>query len=270
MINEKIKLPTLFSNNAIKIIAIATMFVDHFSKIVISWFLAFKLTPLAEAGQFSAQILSLANAFTKTILYGIGTMSFPLFCFLISEGIHHTKNMRKYITRLGLFALISEIPYDTAFFSVLSKNAGTFPLWNGHQNVFFTLFLGAIALLCYKKLNTNSENIFKKTVSVLLQILSICIIAIIAHYLHTDYGYKGILYMAAFYIFRKNKLLSVAAFLIAYTITRHALPTVFTLLSCIIILMYNGKRGKLNIKYFSYAFYPVHLAILAVFINLVL
>lgn len=270
MLNERIKIPNIFSNNAIKIIAIVTMFTDHFSKIVIKWLLLFKLTPLTEAGQISAQLFSYANAFMNIVLYGIGTVSFPLFCFTLSEGFQHTKNRRKYITRLGLFALISEIPYDTAFFSVVSKNAGTFPVWNGNQNIFFTLFLAAVALLCYEKLKTNSENTFKKIVSVTMQVLCIGIFAAIAQYLHTDYGYKGILYIAAFYIFRQNRLLSVAVFLVLYTLAKHSLPTVFILLSCIIILMYNGQRGKINIKYFSYAFYPLHLAALAVFINIVL
>ena len=84
----------------------------------------------------------------------VGRLAFPLFAFLIAEGYKHTTNIRKYLLRLGLFAFISEIPYDLAFNQVQGYPM-TVDFLNG-TNIFYTLFLG---LLCAFLLDRAREKI---------------------------------------------------------------------------------------------------------------
>lgn len=67
----------------------------------------------------------------------IGRLSFPLYLFLLTEGIDHTRSKKRYVISLLAFAVISEIPYDFSLYGGFT--------W-GHQNVFFTLTIGALAL----------------------------------------------------------------------------------------------------------------------------
>ncbi|HAQ39725.1 MAG TPA: conjugal transfer protein TraX, partial [Clostridiales bacterium] len=78
----------------------------------------------------SAAILLPNNSFFYMIGRGIGRLSFPIFCFFLVEGFLHTSNTKKYLLRLGIFALISEIPFDLVFNHTI--------LEIGYQNIYFT------------------------------------------------------------------------------------------------------------------------------------
>lgn len=83
------------------------------------------------------------------VIRKIGRPAFPVFCFFIVEGFCHTRNVKNYAVRLGIFALISEVPFDLAIF-------GT-PFHWGHQNVFFTLFLGLLLIWYLRDVSTSTE-----------------------------------------------------------------------------------------------------------------
>ena len=72
------------------------------------------------------------------VLTCIGRLSFPIFAFLIVEGYFHTKNLKKYVIRILLFALLSEIP-----FNLMTGGRIFYPV---HQNVLWT-FLISIAVM---------------------------------------------------------------------------------------------------------------------------
>ena len=90
----------------------------------------------------------------------------------------------------------------------------------------------------------------------------ICKKETLAEGIHCDYGMQGILFISAFYICRNHRIYQVLLFLLAYMGTTGNQPPLCTLLACLLILLYNGKRGKLKLKYFFYVFYPAHILVL--------
>lgn len=242
---------------SLKLIAIITMLIDH-----------------------TGAVLLRSNAELYWPARTIGRIAFPIFVFMLVEGFHHTSNIRKYLTRLGIFALISEIPFDMAFykgfyyrdfvsdFKASFTNEATFHLFLknvfSYQNVFFTLFLGLFAIYCISMIEKRFKkevilsNIFQALVTI-----GFCAAAVL---LRTDYDMKGILLIVAFYLFRGSKIITtVCLLIIIITFFPSSKGNInietFALLGMIPIAFYKGKKGK-NIKYFFYIFYPAHLLIL--------
>lgn len=65
----------------------------------------------------------------------------------------------------------------------------------------------------------------------------------------------------AFPLSRRNRIYHVSLLLLLHAIALGSQYTVYLLLACLVILLYNGKRGNLRIKYSFYIFYPAHLAL---------
>jgi len=185
----------------------------------------------------------------------IGRIAFPIFAFQITEGFIHTRDFKKYIKKLIIFACISQIPF-TLFLSTFSDNIFTL-------NIFFTLILGLLSIYIYKI-----------TPNKLLAFIYILLFGIIAEFIDVDYGMYGIFLIFLFYIFKNKKifmilsviLLTIAKYipsLITYSFlqTRFYLCIIFTCLSLIFICFYNKKEGP-KAKYLFYIFYPLHLIIL--------
>ena len=185
----------------------------------------------------------------------IGRIAFPIFAFQITEGFIHTKNLKKYIRKLLIFACISQIPF-MLFLSKFSENIFTL-------NIFFTLILGLIAIYMYKKTSNK-----------VLAFIYILLFGILAEFANVDYGMYGIFLIFLFYIFKDKKILmSISVILLtiakyipsiltyAFMHSTFYLCILFTCLSLIFICLYNKKEGPKS-KYLFYAFYPLHLIIL--------
>ena len=122
-----------FSGTALKTIACITMLVDHIGASCIE---AGILTPGLDAGTLSQDALSAYPLYRlDMVLRFTGRLAFPLFCFLLVEGFVHTHNVKGYLGRLVLFGLLSEVPFDLAFFRT--------PFDPSAQNVYWTLALAA-------------------------------------------------------------------------------------------------------------------------------
>lgn len=191
----------------------------------------------------------------------IGRIAFPIFAFLITEGYIHTSNINKYIKRMVIFAIITEIPFN------LMVSAS--PIYPFHQNVLWTF---VISLLTLKYLNFDDvKNSFKSILIILLAI-------IIATVTMCDYFGAGVMMVVGFYIFRKSKLLQLLMMIYVNMIllqgysypidiagyTYYFPQQGFAILSLIFIWLYNGKQGYHAkwFKIFCYAFYPLHMLIL--------
>lgn len=208
-VDKRLQAVQCLTGNKIKIIACITMLIDHFSKIFLESIMNDKLFPLYLAGGMSTEQFYGIDAFQKNILNGIGTIAFPLFCLLLSEGFFYTKNRKRYIGGMLAFALISEVPFDIGFFSRYSIAEGTFPFYLQYQNVFFTLFLGLLTLVIIEKvaLKISGDGRKSKVTKILCQLGVVIIMAIIAELVKCDYGSQGIVYVSMLYFLRKSRLL---------------------------------------------------------------
>jgi len=137
---------------ALKMIAVITMLIDHIG--------AFILLRVGE----------LASSQIYFSMRSIGRIAFPIFAYLIANGCKHTKNIDKYLLRLGIFAIASE-----AIFDIAQMNSINF-LWR--TNIFYTLFLGVLGIAIYERAKRK-----KRQWLVLLPLM--CTPFFIYYYYHT-------------------------------------------------------------------------------------
>lgn len=226
------------SGNGLKMIAIVTMLVDHVGAMIIE-------RGIPQMSGLSEDTL-LMWWYIDIVLRAIGRIAFPIFCYLIVEGFLYTKNVKKYALRLLAFCFISEVPFDLALF-------GTW-FYPGYQNVYFTLLIGLLALMGLRR---YQGTLWKQ----ILIVAGTCAAAV---FLRTDYGAFGVFLIILIYLFRENKRQQtiLGCLSVCWEITA---PLAF-----IPIRMYNGSRGKWNLKYIFYAFYPVHILVLWVICELLI
>ena len=302
-----------FSGSTIKIIAVAAMLIDHAAATVLARYLIGGIREAADTGTTQNWLAENAMWYDiYDVMRGIGRLGFPIFCFLLVEGYQRTRDVKKYALRLGLFALISALPFDLAI-------CGT-PFHMGYQNVYFTLLLGLLALWAYgffgkfgqegkadlpapvrigsmvtgvvapvlylglgmRKQVVTVEFPYKTCLAVAAVIVcglagygiwkglrsvqtacmdmtALAACMIIAMYLETDYSGMGVLTITAIYLFRRRKALAMLAGCVVLCVM--SLSEVYALFAVLPIALYNGQRG-MKMKYFFYAFYPVHLLLL--------
>ena len=244
------------SSFVLKMIAITAMLIDHIGGVVLETHID-QLAPgvMMTGGPEEIQTLAMAHPalmLTYLIFRLIGRFGFPLFAFMIAEGFTHTRSVKKYALNLGIFALISELPFNLA-----SRRRLFCP---SYQNVFFTLLLGLLCIWAIHEFAESKRFGEEKWKQVLITILAVVVCAGAAELLGTDYGMWGVSAIAILYILRKRRKTAFALACLILTIMNSMEITAFLML--IPIALYNGERGpKLN-KYIFYAFYPVHLAIL--------
>lgn len=201
----------------------------------------------------------------------VGRVSFPIFAFMIVEGYFHTKNLSKYVNRLFVFAVLSEIPFNLAMGSRLF-----YPI---HQNVLWT-FLISIGLIQWNE-SVKGTQLWKRAA---VGIASVCLGYVIGLLTFVDFYHVGILTVLVFYFFKEKKwwcylgqLLCLCYInfemlggfgyeVILFGETQFIARQGLAVLALIPIWLYRGRQGYHSkaMQYFYYAFYPLHLLILGV------
>lgn len=218
------------SQEGLKAIACVTMLLDHIGAIFVPGY------------------------YTYYILRILGRIAFPIYCFLLVEGVYHTRSPRKYALRLSLGAVISEIPFDLAFYGGPTL---------AHQNVMLTLLLGFCVVEAGKRLPGW------------IQFPAALALAWLAEWLGTDYGAWGVVLIFLFSLARQQHwpkwaLVPVmGAVLLA--MDSAAVPflwglpiELFGLAALIPIFFYSGqkRRAGQGSRLLGYGFYPGHLLVL--------
>ncbi len=260
---------------SLKIIAMISMTFDHL-------------------GIFVPLIDSPSSSVIADIFRAIGRLALPLFIFLISEGVRHTKNEKKYLLRLGILA--STYLIGQLFIYLLAEEAITSPI--------IDLLLTAITLILLKRKDKFS---FFAILPIAFSILTFVIINVnpnikwVPFILRPDYSLFSMLLGLGFYyakpisIFllknnpntanlvdtsyqRYAESIISAIFVVVLSgifyitfltlgVSYSVIPAqIFAMLSCIPILFYSGKRGY-NAKWFQigcYIYVPTHLILIAI------
>lgn len=228
------------SSFALKIIAVVTMLIDHI------------------AMAFLAQGSSL-----YMVMRSIGRLSFPIYCFLLVEGFYHTRDKKKHLYRLLLFAVVSEVPYDMIhghFINLLGQSVmvglliGYIMIWILYNISMFRIRYPKILLKVFSF----------GTLNWITQLIAVFGAMGLAYMLKVTYSYTGILLIFFFYTFREYHIGKAIGNMV-FNMEFYSLGIQWLgSLSVIPIAFYNGKRGKYKWKWFFYLFYPVHLFVLAV------
>ena len=222
----------------LKIIACVAMLIDHFGAAI--------MLPTFDQPWFNAEVYELTR--------GIGRIAFPIFAYLIAQGCVHTKNIGKYLLRLGLLAIISEPFFDMAF-RFWEDGINFF----ADTNIFYTLFLGVAGIVIYEKTRPLLGDI--------IGFLAATPVLAVAWLMNTDYAHIGVGLILLVYIMRpENPLGRCIALTIGMTVLYidSLYHLLFSLVAVGLIALYNGKPGPNNaaVKWGFYFFYPAHIAAL--------
>lgn len=244
----------------LKLIAIVSMLIDHTAHI------------------FQTEITAV-SPWLYIALRAVGRLAFPLFAFGVAEGASKTHSGKKYLIRMLVFAMISQIPFSLMLgvrvpdlsFKLFGRAIG----FSTEMSVMVTLFLGLALCLSLKENRPLAA----------AAVLAFAYLADIT--VGMDYGFLGVLFVLALYYAKRSKpgliavilifsaavhsgtLISAAKLILGRggikpsSIVMGLVYIAATALAAIPVMLYNGKRGP-KTGIWAYLVYPVHMAALCV------
>ena len=226
------------NGDQLKLIAILAMTVDHVTDLI---YPGFPAVPAA------------------ILLHIIGRLTAPIMWFFISEGFHYTHDIKKYLLRLGGFAVISHFAYCFAFgIDLVPFRSGIFT----QTSVMYPLFVGALVLWLQNSGVRMRE--WQRTAAVFLLIWSA---------FPGDWSCIAVLSVVGMYRNRgnlKKQMTAILPWVLLYAAVSfffvdwaYGLVQPFVFLVYPLLKRYNGQRGKgKGMKWFFYLYYPAHLAVI--------
>lgn len=217
------------SQEALKVLACVCMLMDHIGATLVPW----------------------------TWLRVVGRIAFPIYCYLLVEGFRYTKNPYRYMGRMLLAAVLSELPFDFALYGCAARY---------HQNVMLTLLLGLLALEIMEQIPNSACRL----------LAAIPIMYAAGWIFCTDYGAWGILLIVLLGIARDMPrgrqlqylvIVLICGLMPSNTIKLWGVRVSIELFGGLAILplsLYHGKKTTSSkaVQWAFYLFYPAHLAIL--------
>ena len=233
----------ILSANDLKILAVIAMTVDH-----------------------TAFLLVDKSCLLYYFMRLFGRLTAPIMVFLLTEGYRHTRNRKKYLGRLFMFAGISQPIYFQFVYGNLPVNTADFFL---HWNVMLSLALGLLVMILF-----DSEKIQTAPSLILLGVL-----ISLAHF--GDWSYLIPAWTIIFFCYYNRDTQKMIVLFVLASVTLQTLLylkefdsfALFsfqygTLLALIPISMYNGERGNVRHKslnrWFFYIYYPAHMVVLLI------
>ncbi len=190
------------------------------------------------------------NFFPEQVwMRALGRIAMPVFAFCLAEGYSHTHDKKRYLLRMGLFACLSEVPFDL----VTAHKVLEF----GHQNIMLTFFWAILGLMCFEGITAKGGWLrMAAGVVALLFFLGASL------FLGVDYNMVAVGLVFSFYLLRERPLpLRCLISMAWHTLLRNKGLYWFGLLGFLPIFLYNGKRGR-GLKWLFYLFYPCHLLLI--------
>lgn len=246
-----------FNQNQIKYLIIIAMLIDH---------IAWAFVPM--------------DSVLGQVMHFIGRLTGPTMAYFIAEGYQHTKNVKKYATRLGVFALLSWAPFCIFEFNSfpiciktgnVSFHSGCLQLyiesWNISIGIFpwfgviYTLFLSLLAIWLWDKGHCPKW-------CKVFGIIGLCILSVFG-----DWPIFDILYALFLFCYKdqpKKKwtifcIITVFSFIFGGLSWTGLFQLGILIVPLLIQFFYNGERGNKHPihKWFFYIFYPVHFLLLS-------
>lgn len=230
----------IFTTNSLKILACICMVIDH---------IGFFLFP------------------NLIFLRVIGRIAFPIFAYLIAKGCIYTRNKLKRFLSILILGLICEP------LLILLGSPG---------NILLTFSLSILLIYLYmsiiKSYKDRNMTIFVKLILFFALLIGVYYID---YFYPLDYRFMGIITPLIIIVFSleiydvKNKQLMVyrryfdiLSLFLSLTLVIYSMNYILQVASYLslgVIFLYNHQKGKYNLKYLFYGFYPLHLLVIYIF-----